>query len=159
MLYNKESGKIKIGLWEFVSISRRGISPTLPFDEDEPTLRTLSKSRIRAILGTDEPQKLLFGFTFGEYSFELLCEADAISENKISLVREISSNPAKPRKEDVSQIRGEAFVIGHALASLYGYESIVLDITYVNKTSGEMNTVTEFASSRCLPTSMRTQDS
>lgn len=145
MLYNKESGKIKIGLWEFVSISRRGISPTLPFDEDEPTLRTLSKSRIRAILGTDEPQKLLFGFSFGEYSFELLCEADAISENKISLVREISSNPTKPKKEDVSQIRGEAFVIGHALANLSGYECIVLDITYVNKTSGEMNTVTEQA--------------
>ena len=42
MLYDRESGKIKISLKEFIGIARRGISPTLPFDEDEPNISDTS---------------------------------------------------------------------------------------------------------------------
>ena len=42
MLYDKDTGKIKISLKEFIGIARRGISPTLPFDEDEPNITDTS---------------------------------------------------------------------------------------------------------------------
>ena len=38
MQFDIEKNKILISVKEFVSIARRGISPTLPRDEDEPEL-------------------------------------------------------------------------------------------------------------------------
>ncbi len=143
MLFDIDSGKIKLGLLEFVSTSRRGISPTLPYDEDEPTADVVSKSRLRAILGDKAPEKLYYGFDAAGYSFELTAIADAVEDGKISIVREIASSPSKPRREEVSEIRGEAFVLGHVLASLSGLDEVTLSTTYVNSASGEFNTVCE----------------
>ena len=150
MLYDNDSGKIRLGLSEFVSVARRGISPTLPFDEDEPSTRTPSSQRVKAILGEYRSERLYFGFESGEYSFELSAEADSISDNEISLVREISSSPAKPSREEAAQIRGEAFTLGHILASLRGFEGIILNVTYVSRSSGEFDSVRETVDAKKL---------
>jgi hypothetical protein len=42
MRYDAESGIIRIGLYEFVSIARRGISPSVSYDEDEPRISSIS---------------------------------------------------------------------------------------------------------------------
>ena len=150
MYFDKESGKIKLGISEFVAISRRGISPTLPFDEDEPTQGEISASRARAILENYSPERLYFGFEAGEYAFELLAEADAVSENKISIIREISSSRAKPGREEAAQIRGEAFTLGHILSSLRGFDSVILSITYLSTSSGEFTATDEVVSAKKL---------
>lgn len=152
MLYDQDSGKIALGLFEFVSISRRGIAQALPFDEDEPRSGTLSEKRIAAILGDASPGRLIYGFETAGYSFELHATADSVSENKISIVREISSSPSRPRREEVSQIRGEAFALGHILAELQGLSEIKLSITYISPSSGEFNTVEETAPAKKLST-------
>ena len=150
MQFDVESGKIKLGLEEFVSISRRGISPTLPFDEDEPNPCTLSPSRAKAILPYYSPERLYFGFEAAGQAFELLAEADAIMESTVSLIREISSQKATPRREEMAEIRGEAYVIGHILSKLRGYKKITLSITYVSKSSGELHMANEVATDKKL---------
>ena len=150
MYFDKESGKIKLGISEFVAISRRGISPTLPFDEDEPSTAAVSAARASAILENYSPERLYFGFELSEYSFELSALADSIAENKISIIREIGG--AKPKKEELAEIRGEAFILGNILASLKGYDSIVLSISYLSKRDGEVSTVCEVVSQRKLST-------
>lgn len=148
MQFDKESGKIKLGISEFVSISRRGISPTLPFDEDEPISGAVSAVRARVILENYSPERLYFEFELSEYSFELSALADSIAENKISIIREIGG--AKPKKEELAEIRGEAFILGHILANLKGYDSIILSISYLSKRDGEVSTVCETASQKKL---------
>ena len=65
MLFDKERNIIRITLGELVSIARRGISPTLPFDEEEPNLLEVTSRRLRAILGEVRSEKLLLSCSEG----------------------------------------------------------------------------------------------
>ena len=142
MLYDNDSGKIKISLDELVAIARRGISPTLPFDEDEPGVRALSTARITAILGAGEPAALHFGFSIDEYNFELSMIAERIDGDRITIAR-LTSSATKPKRQELSEIRGEAFIIGHALASINGYKEIELKIILVGEADGSIEEITE----------------
>ena len=66
MRYDETSKKIKIGLTELVSIARRGISPTLPCDEDEPEIRETAMRRVVRILPDAKSEPLTYGFSDGE---------------------------------------------------------------------------------------------
>ena len=139
MRYDTESGKIKIALSEFVSISRRGISPALPFDDDEPNVSEPSKRRIRAILGETSPEKIYFGFEAAGHSFELSMNADSVFESSVTVAREISSSPEKPKRAEESEARGEAFILGHAIAELCGYPEMTIRLVYLNSATGEFS--------------------
>ena len=143
MLFDKERNIIRITLGELVSIARRGISPTLPFDEEEPNLLEVTSRRLRAILGEVRSEKLYYSFEAGEHSFELSGCAEDISGDLITVAREITSSPNKPRREETAEVRGEAFVLAHALASINGYETVGIRLVYINSLTGEYNVTEE----------------
>ena len=63
MRYDKQREKILIGLAEFVGCARRGISPTLPIEDDEPSLTDNTAYKT-------EP--LEYSFCAGGYEFCLI---------------------------------------------------------------------------------------
>ena len=91
MLYDCNTQKIKISLSELVAIARRGISPTLPFDEDEPRSGIIPQKRAEAIIGEGEPRSIRYGFETGGYSFELYATADRVDGDTVTLLRLVSS--------------------------------------------------------------------
>ena len=143
MLYDNERRVIKVSLSEFVSIARRGISTTLPFDEDEPSILEATSRRLRAILGELTAEKLYYSFVSGERAFELFGTAEHIEGDVITVSREISSSPSKPRREEAAEVRGEAFVLAFALAMANGYESVGIRLVYINSLTGEYNVTEE----------------
>ena len=150
MRYDCESGKIKIALGELVSIARRGISPTVPYDEDEPRTASPKSAGMRRLLPCSESSILHFGFEESGYSFEMAAKADGLDGNTVTVVREITSSPSKPKREEQRQVRGEAFALAYAIAEIEGYEEILLNITYLNSLTGEYNTVSERVSTSRL---------
>ena len=120
MRYDAESGKIHIGLREFVSVARRRIATAMPYDEDEPYVCDAGRLGLRAIIGDVEREVLHFGFFASGYPFELSMTADGISGNEITVAREIESSPERPRRDEMAEVRGEGYVMAHALCEMCG---------------------------------------
>ena len=131
MRYDGESGKIKIGLSELVAIARRGISPTLPYDEDEPMILETTARRLSRILPDLTTDRLVYGFNDGEHDYELTTDILSYDGESLTLAREIEGNPEKPPKEVTAQVRGEGFVTAYALCDMYGTESLTLRYVYL----------------------------
>ncbi len=140
MRYDNDSGKILISVSELVAVARRGISPTLPLDEDEPHITSPSLAIRREALGAKEAVPLRIGFTAYEYEYELVGSTDSICEDCLHIVRAISSSPEKPRREEREQVEGESFILAYMYATLSGIENLSLNITYTNENSGESAT-------------------
>ena len=143
MLFDKERQVIAISLSEFVSIARRGISPTLPLDEDEPNVSETTSRRLRAIIGECEGEKVYYSFAACGHQFELVMKAEGITDSTVTVAREITSSPSKPRREEAAEVRGEAFTLGYAVAKTAGYESVTLRIVYINSATGEFEITEE----------------
>ena len=137
MRYDGERDVIKIDFKEFVSIARRGVSPSLSYDEDEPSISELGALRLRAYLGECTKRELSYSFSDGEFEFELCGRADKTDGNVITLARGIESSPSKPKKSELSEIRGEAFILGLMLAKSEGYGEIETRLFLFNEASGE----------------------
>ena len=143
MRYDSDSGKIIITLSELVAIARRGISRTLPADEEEPGVSTPSV-RLRRALGCTESRVCLrYGFSAMGYEFELLGDADRIDGETVTLIASIQSSPEKPSSDEEREVRAAAFILGYIYAMLDGRDSIELEIIYANEKSGESATRVE----------------
>ena len=68
MRYDSEKELIRISLGEFVSIARRGISPTASYDEDEPDVGSVARARLGSIIGDITGEELKYRFIDGEFS-------------------------------------------------------------------------------------------
>ena len=136
MKYDKERGIIEISLKEFVSIARRGVSPTASPDEDEPTGGSVADRRLAKIVGDVPRERLNFQFTDGVYSFELygrvIADGDCLWVSST-----VSSNPHRPRKSEIAHLRGEGYIAAYMLASLGGLSAINIRFVYFNEASGE----------------------
>ena len=118
MRYDSESGKIVISLGELVAIARRGISRTLPVDEDEPGV-SLPSLRLRRALGCDGTRvSLRYGFSAMGYEFELLGDADRINGDTLTVIGSITSSPEKPNDDVERELRAAAFMLGYVYARL-----------------------------------------
>ena len=142
MRFDSESGKIRIALHELVSTARRGICPTLPYDEDEPRMSSAAFSILSRLTDTELSQNLSFDFEAGGYSFLLTGRADEIFEGSVTLVREIDGEASKPLKSEVAETRGEGYVLAKMLAEKTQLKSIRLKLIYVGSSDGE-SAVTE----------------
>lgn len=140
MRYDIESGKIQLTVKEMVTIYRRGISPTLPLDEDEPSAPTPTRRAIFNIAGSSKGVPLIFGFKSGEYDFELIGKCEKIEGCHMTVIRPIDSPPKKPKREEDTQVRGEASVLAYMYAALEELGDIELEIVYLNEKSGESDT-------------------
>ena len=138
MLYDKSNKRIKVKAKEFVSISRRRFSPTLPFDIDEPR-------------GSDHPKRTndvghSTVFTLDGLDYELICEDYKFEDGELNIERFIESSPDHPRKEEISQIRGEGYINAYVIASEEGLDCVSIAFTYVNIITGDCKSVCESVS-------------
>ncbi|MBR2342729.1 MAG: ATP-dependent DNA helicase [Clostridia bacterium] len=127
MRYDGQRGKILIGLSELVSCARRRISPTLPFEEDEPAVKADAYE-------VGEP--IEYCFEAGGYEFCLSARVDARG-SELYLTRDIDTSPSRPSRAALAELRGEAFVLAKAYAELHSLPELTLIITLVNRKTAE----------------------
>jgi len=130
--YDKERNVITTSVREIVSIARRGISPTLTYDEDEPNVQDATARALRRIIGECHTEKIHFSFKWSEYAFEFSEVCEGIDNNTLTVAREITSPTAKPSREETAEVRGEAFILAYALAQIKGFDCVLLRIVYIN---------------------------
>ena len=106
MRYDAESNIIKIHLSEFVSIARRGISPSASYDEDEPNISELTKNAINRIICKAEPTELCYRFNDGGWDMELSGSIDNFCDGCITMAKMLESSVARPNKQEMAQARG-----------------------------------------------------
>ena len=143
MRYDAENRIIDIRLGEFVSIARRGISPSVSYDEDEPNVSAVAEARLSRVFGEMRHEVLTLEFGSGEYNFKLTGYAEALSGNSVTVVRAVRSNPHRPRKSEVAEIRGEGYILAYMLAKECGLDSVSIRFIYFNEASGDFADKTE----------------
>ena len=152
MRFNADDKIIRIELSEFVSISRRAVSPTPTYDEDEvgtehPTERVLSK-----IVGRLSRETFDFDFSVGEWRFKMTISPDGLSGNEITASRAVFGSAKSPRREEIQTLRAEGFITAYAVCERWGFEDAVLRLIYCNTATGEANITTEMVTRKKLTT-------
>ena len=138
MRYDSEAKRILINLSEFVSIARRGISPTVSFDEDEPTVGEVARFRLAKLYGEMERSELTYNFSSSEYDFTLSGEADGLMGDTVTLARSVTSNPNKPNKAEQAEIRGEGYILAYMLCMRDNLGEAKIRFIYLNEARGEV---------------------
>jgi Rad3-related DNA helicase len=143
MRFDELSGKIEIDMSEFISISRRAISPTPTCDEEEVGNARMSARVFERIMGKKCENPFSFEFSVGEHLFEMKISPDSVDNDLIILTRTVDTPPDKPRRDVVQTVRAEGFISAYALAEKCGFESIRLRIVYYNPITDEFSAVNE----------------
>ncbi len=137
MIYDEQSESIIISVTEFVAIARRGVSPTLPYDEDEPKDGELGKYGLRAALGDTEERELSLSTEVDGEKMLIHGKARLGKHGEI-VIAKLSDRKAKsPSKELIAKARGEGFLLAHMLTAEDGLDSVLLTIAYICEGSGE----------------------
>ena len=150
MRYDADRGIIDIRLSEFVSIARRGISPSVSYDEDEPGIGALGSRTLGRLVNDPVDERLVYRFISGEHTFELSGHADSIMGCEITVARTIDSRPTRPKKSEIAQVRGEGYILGYMLAKRGGLNSVDIRFIYHSRASGEIAEKTETVSLKKL---------
>ena len=152
MRYNADSNIIRIHLSEFVSIARRGISPSASYDEDEPNITLATKTRLDRILGSTNPSELSYRFSDGRWDMELFGSADSLSHGEITIARMMDSNPSRPNKHELAQLRGEGYIAAYMHCMSDEIDSINIRFILLGKGSIDYVEKTEIVSLKKLRT-------
>lgn len=150
MRYDAERELINITVSEFVSIARRGISAALSYDEDEPNVTPIAAARLSALLGNIERGRLCHRFISGEWVFELIGEVEQLSDSEITVARSIESNPRRPKKSEIAEIRGEGYIAAYMHARESGVDNIKIRFIYFSDASGDFVEKVEHISKKKL---------
>ncbi len=134
MRYDENRKLMLVSLREFVTLARRGIATTLPYDDEEPTITDISKAEGKRLSLPESKKLLRLSFSLGDIDYELYAEAENIKSNEITVVRSLDG---KPKKNDIAECRGEAFVLGYALIKKGNFDKVHLRFIYINRISGE----------------------
>lgn len=143
MRYNEEENRLLITCRELVMTARRGISTTLPCDSDEPEFITAKARLPRELICEGDERILSLDFESGEYNFSLTASADKIEECKLWFTTLVDCNPKRPKKEQIAEIRGEAFVTAYIYARGAALTRVELSFIYFNPETTEYNVVSE----------------
>ena len=136
MIYDESTDKIKIGVKEFVAIAKRAVSPTLPYDEDEPRATELGRLQARAIGIVCEERAVEYTVSAGEESLCIFGRGFFSECGDLTLACE-SDRISTPSKELSARMRGEGFILGYIRALELGRASFMLTLVYINRASGE----------------------
>ena len=139
MRYNEEKDEIEISGRELVAIARRGVSPTPPRDEDEPCF----SERVNT-------EQVEYPFECSGYAFRLVAHIENSSERDVRIRIPTDSSPYRPRKEVISQARGEGYIAAFIISELYHTDSVRVIYIYESITTGETNEVWEQVGKRKL---------
>ena len=132
MKYDAENNKIMLSCREFIRTARRAIATVAPYDNDEPELRPVSKRLLKEAIGDFKRVSLIWGFEEAGYPIEITAEAEKICGDDMWFCCEVDTNPSRPRKECVSQLRGEAYIAALAYAKTNDRERVKLNFVYIN---------------------------
>ncbi|MBE6532187.1 MAG: ATP-dependent DNA helicase [Ruminococcaceae bacterium] len=133
MKYDISEEKIIISQREFVSIARRSVSATASFDEDEPSLSEISAKRLSAIVGEVKEVGISHEFSALGYGFKLILRADGVRGDEIILAGNAASYKADPSREELAELRGEAFLFGFWLAEKEKYPSVKIRLVFISE--------------------------
>ena len=139
MLYDKESGKIKIGMKEFIGIARRGISATLPFDEDEPSITDTALVLLKEHLPDVKRERVIYGFSALGYDFEMYMQLVYVSPGEVIIAKEIEGSPKNLSRDERALMRAEAFILGKAISDIQGIRGVVISYYIENRIRRERN--------------------
>ncbi|MBE6643951.1 MAG: ATP-dependent DNA helicase [Ruminococcaceae bacterium] len=146
MRYDAESKKILISSREFVQTARRAIAAAVPCDAEEPKLEKTSKRLLEKIIGSSDAISLTHGFECGGYSFALTAKSEKADGCNLWFAFSIDCDPQKPKKDCLSQIRGEGYVAAYAYAKQKGLTRVNLFFTLINNATNTHATREESAS-------------
>ncbi len=109
MRYDENKDVFLLSGREFIATARSGIAESLPLDEDEPSFCAVPTVILHRSFGTMETAVLSLHADVGDLHFEISSEAFMIPGG-LGMARKTVRNPEKPSKEELSQVRGEAFL-------------------------------------------------
>ena len=136
MIYDESTDKIRIGIREFVAIAKRAVSPTMPYEEDEPRAVELGRLQARAIGISDDEMTVEHTVECGDESLCIFGRGFFSECGDITLACE-SDRISTPSKELSARMRAEGFVLGYIRALELGRASFVLTLVYINTSSRE----------------------
>ena len=149
MRYDKDTDKFEIELSEFVGTARRTSARIPVCDEEEPRAGELSQRLISRALSGEEAKEINFEFRAGGLTFLLRAGIDGYSAGRISVARAVK-NAERPDKAELAEIRGEAFVLAHAILSETDEKEISVRLILASQESGELCEREERASRKTL---------
>ena len=132
-----DENRILISVGELVSIARRKACPTIPMDENEPSVNTATRALIKA-LGLGDPTPLTMDITHSEPPFRITGCADGVVGNKITLVRSFTKSTRAIEKATEAQCRGEGFILARMLMEREGVDEVTLKLVYADEESGDL---------------------
>lgn len=136
MLYDLDSGKIKISLDEFIGIARRGISPTLPFDEDSARMEDTAVLHLKYIDPDIRRERAIYGFRAGGYDFELYLSALMVIKGEVIIAKEVASHPDRLSRDEQELTRAEGFIAAKVFGELDGCKSMSISYYLENRELG-----------------------
>ena len=134
MRYSSDSGRIIIGLKEFVNIARRGIGGSLSHDQNEPLANEISLCK---------ELTLRYGFEAGGYPFELIGTPSMIEGGRIITLFELEGKIDRASRAEIAQARAEAFILGKMYCEISGRDNVEIAVRYISKENNEEKLVTE----------------
>ena len=144
MRYDEENNRIVITNREFVTTARRAIATSVPQDADEPTAEDASKRVLAKLLGEPLGYEFSHGFNCAGYDFCLLLKAEKADGCKLWFATNVTSNPARPKKADAGELRGEGYVAAYAYAIQKELTRVELNFIFINPETGEHATSREY---------------
>ncbi len=137
MKYDSESGRIKLGCREFVGIARRGISPTLTFDDSEPKAHMPSRAMLEIAVGERFEESVDHDFEICDQKFTLHTMVEKTDLGELLFYTEVDSNPERPRKEYITELRAEAYISTYIYALKHSYVALCLRFCYINSSTAK----------------------
>ncbi len=136
MKYDEQKHELFISVKELVETARRGISSHAPSDFTESELEN-AKIPQNFIPSDAVRTELSYTVAAGSMPLNVFGSVLAASDSEIFFVKEYSSMRQRPTKEEISQARGEAFVLGFMLANERSLSSVEITVIYVNQKTGD----------------------
>ncbi|MBQ7406463.1 MAG: ATP-dependent DNA helicase [Clostridia bacterium] len=132
MKYDKESGALAVSLTEWVMLARRGICTALPVEEEEALSPALRYALMEAMPDAKE-EKLFYSFDAEEGKrFNLCATVQHIGFDTLTIARGVDSDPRRPRRALVQQVRGEGYTAAYMYARIKSLKRVKLRILYIN---------------------------
>ena len=150
MRYDAENNRILISCREFIKTARRAVAASVPCDEDEPETRRVSKRLYAEAIPEAERKDFTLTFSSNGCEIELKAHAEKAEGGEMWFACEVDTPPARPKKEYVAQLRGEAYIAALAYIDELGLDRVKLNLIYINSYLSEFADTAEYVTKKKL---------
>ncbi|HBJ19423.1 MAG TPA: hypothetical protein DDY70_06800 [Clostridiales bacterium] len=150
MRYDKDGDLLSMGMREFVTRARRGISEALPFEEDEPEMRDGTPKA--AFLEGYAPVPGEYRFSLGGHGAVVHTVIDKVGEGGLFFAVPCDATPSHPGRELVAEARGEAYIAALSYLAVHAAPSLSLTFLYFRPATGETHETVETVTKKKLDT-------